>query len=164
MPEFGYMTIKGRQVYDDPDARRKFLAKKPDDYRGFEKHRGIKRAKSDPQLGYYWGLLAPEVSKALIALGWTVTIGKGKTAFERLWDRGGDDKQYTDTHEWLKKNAARIGEQGEYVTLSEQDLDECRKFIDNVIWICEHWLNMDKEKLEAKRPKTKGTICQATIK
>ena len=153
MPEFGYMIIKGQQVYDDPQARQKFLVKKPDDFRGFEKHTKPLRAKSNPQLGYYWGLLVSEVSKELIKLGWTVTVGKGKSSFERRWDHGGDDKRYTDTHDWLKENAAKIGDQGEYVTLSEQDLDECRKFIDNVIWICEHWLSMNKEELEAKRPK-----------
>ena len=151
MPEYGYMIINGQQVYDEPDKRRKFLAKKPNDYRGFEKHRGVYRAKSSPQLGWYWGLLAPETSKALIALGWTVTVGNKKPV-ERKWDRGGDDKKYNDTHDWLKENAAKIGEQGEYVTLSEQDMDECRKFLDNVLWICEHWLDMNVKKLKAKRP------------
>ena len=152
MPEYSYEIQKGQIVYDDPDARRKSLAKKIDGYRGFEKHRGIYKAKSGGQLGWYWGVLAPEVSKALIALGWTVTIGKGKTTVDRKWDHGGQDKKYTDTHDWLKENAAQIGGQGEYVTLSDQDMDECRKFLDNVMWICEHWLKMDVEKLEAKRP------------
>ncbi len=150
--EFGYTITQGQQVYDDYGARQKFLLKKPNGFRGFEKHRGIARAKSIPQLGWYWGLLVIEASKALRALGWTVTIGRGKTAVERIWDRDGDDKKYTDTHDWLKENAAQIGGQGEYVTLSEQDMDECRKFLDNVMWICEHWLKMDIEKLEAKRP------------
>lgn len=157
MAEFGYMIINRQQVYDDPQARQKFLSKKPDDFRGFEKHTKPARAKSDSQLGYYWGLLVGEVSKELIKLGWTVAIGDSSSGvgnFERLWDHGGDDKKYTDTHDWLKKNAARIGDEGEYVTLSEQDLDECRKFIDNVLWICEHWLTkMNMEKLKAKRPK-----------
>lgn len=152
MPEYGYVIVNGQQVYDDPDARRKFLAKKPDDFRGFEKHRGLSRAKSGGQLGWYWGLLLPEISKTLIALGWTVSKGRGENEVICIWDRGGDDKEYTDTHDWLKKNAARIGDQGEYVTLSDQDMDECRRFLDNVMWICEHWLKMDVVKLEAKRP------------
>ena len=151
MNDFGYMIINGQQVYDEPSKRREFLAKKPSDYRGFEKHRGVCRAKSGPQLGYYWGLLAPEVSKALIGLGWTVTVGEKKPV-ERKWDRGGDDKKYKDTHDWLKENAAKIGGEGEYVTLSEQDLDECKKFIGNVLWICEHWLRMNIKALKEKRP------------
>ena len=149
--EFSYTIKQHQQIFDDPNARQQFFAKKPDDYRGFESHHKPRQAKSNPQLGYYWGLLVPEISKALIALGWTVTVGDKKPV-ERKWDRGGDDKKYSDTHDWLKENAAQIGDEGEYVTLSEQDLDECRKFIDNVLWICEHWLVMNIEKLEAKRP------------
>lgn len=148
MPEFGYAIIKKQLIYDDPDARRKFLASKPDDYRGFEKHRKPRQSKSNPQLGYYWGLLVLEVTKALQELGWTVTLGpsgSGST-FERKWTK-------EDSHEWLKKNAAKVGDDGENVTLSEHDLEQCSKFITNVLWICEHWLNMDVKKLKAKRPK-----------
>ena len=157
MPEFSYSVTKGQQVYDDPDARRKFLAKKPDDYRGFEKHRKPRQNKSNPQLGYYWGLLVPEISKAIIHLGWTVDrillIQGVKFKRQAKWDRNGEDKLFTDTHEFLKKDGARIGDDGEYVTLSEQDIEECSKFINNVLYICEHWLNMDIEKLKAKQPK-----------
>ena len=153
--EFSYQITQGQIVYDDPDRRRKYLAKKTDGYRGFEKHRGVFRAKSAAQLGWYWGLLVPEISKSLIALGWTVSKGRGKTKVIQIWDRNGQDKKYTDTHDWLKENAAQIGDQGEKVTLSEQDMDECRKFLDNVMWICEHWLKMNVDELEAKRPKEK---------
>jgi hypothetical protein len=156
MPEFSYEIIKGHLIYDDPDARRKFLSKKPDDYRGFEKHRKPRQSKSNPQLGYYWGLLVPEISKAIIALGWTVTriliIKDLKYRREAIWDRDGDDKLFTDTHQFLKKEGARIGDDGEFVTLSEQDIEECSKFITNVLYICDHWLDMNMEELRAKRP------------
>ena len=144
MPEFGYSIFKGQQVYDDPEARQKFLAKKPDDYRGFEKHRKPRQSKTNPQLGYYWGLLVLEVTRELQALGWTVVLGKG-TTFERKWTK-------EDSHEWLKCVAARVGDDGEEVTLSEHDIEQCSKFITNVLWICEHWLKMDVEKLKAKQP------------
>jgi hypothetical protein len=156
MPEFSYEITKGQLIYDDPDARRKFLSKKPDDYRGFEKHRKPRQSKSNPQLGYYWGLLVPEISKAIIALGWTVTriliIKDLKYRREAIWDRDGDDKLFTDTHQFLKKEGARIGDGGEFVTLSEQDIEECSKFITNVLYICDHWLDMNMEELRAKRP------------
>ena len=157
MPEFSYEITKGQIIYDDPQALQKFITSKVDGYRGFEKHRGVPQDKSGGQLGWYWGLLTPEISKAMIALGWTVTekyiINRQVRTRERKWDRGGDDKKYTDTHEFLKKNAARIGDVGEYVTLSKQDKDKCRRFLENVLWICEHWLNMNMEALKAKRPK-----------
>lgn len=156
MPEYGYTIIKGQQVYDDPRARQVFLEKKPDDYRGFEKHRKPRQSKTNPQLGYYWGLLVPEISKAIIDLGWTVSrnLVIKETPFirEAVWDRDGDDKLFTDTHQFLKKEAAKIGDDGEYVTLSEQDIEECSKFITNVLYICEHWLDMNIEALKAKRP------------
>lgn len=158
MPEFSYSITKGQQVYDDPKARQKFLSGKPDDYRGFEKHRKPRQSKSNPQLGYYWGLLVPEISKAIIHLGWTVDrilhIHGVKFVRQAKWDRNGEDKQFTDTHEFLKKDGARIGDDGEYVTLSEQDIEECSKFITNVLYICEQWLMMDVKKLKAKQPVT----------
>ena len=152
MQEFTYQIQNGRQYHDDPAGRDKWLRDKPDDYRGIEKHFKPSQRKTDPQLGFYWGLLVPEISKAIQALVWTVTVGHGKATFERKWDRGGDDKKYTDTHDWLKEYAAKIGDKGEYVTLSEQDKEMCRKFIDNVMWICDHWFKMDIEKLKEKRP------------
>jgi hypothetical protein len=162
MPEYGYSITKGQRIYDDPDAVQKWLSNKPDDYRGFEKHRGIPQDKSGGQLGWYWGLLAPEVSKAMIALGWTVTkkfVINGKVhEKEYPWDGNGNDKLYTDTHKFLKDNGARIGGVGEYVTLSKQDKEECRKFLENVLWICEHWLDMNMKELEAKRPKQQQDI------
>jgi hypothetical protein len=142
--EFGYTLYNGQVIYDEPDTRRKFLEKKPHEYRGFEKHRSPK-GKSNPQIRYYWGLLIPEVTKALQELGWTVTIGVRKS-FERPWTKD-------DTHEWLKVHAAKVGDDGENVTLSEHDLEQCSKFITNVLWICERWLNMDVDKLKAKQPK-----------
>ena len=110
--------------------------------------------KTAKQLGFYWGLLAPEVSKELIDKGWTVDVGRKPHVFQRKWDHGGDDTKLTDTHDWLKKHAARIGGDGEYVTLSEQDFDECIKFISNVKFICEHWLSMNIEALEKRQPVT----------
>jgi len=162
MPEYGYEIIKGQQIYDDPQALQKFVTSKVDGYRGFERHRGVPQDKSGGQLGWYWGLLAPEISKSMIALGWTVTkkfvINGAVHEKEYPWDGKGDDKKFTDTHKFLKDNAARIGDTGEYVTLSKQDKEECRKFLENVLWICEHWLRMNMEALKAKRPNINGTI------
>lgn len=35
---------------------------------------------------------------------------------------------------------------------SKQDKFLCSKYIDNCLWVAEHWLLMDRKKLEAKRP------------
>ena len=143
--EFSYEVEEGRQCFDDPQSRAKYIAGKPDGYRGIERHRTPHGAKSDPQLGYYWGFLVLEITKELKELGWTISLGKGETAFERYYTK-------EDTHEWLKKHCAKIDDDGNYITLSKQDKYLCSKYIDNVLWVAEHWLLMDRKRLKAKRP------------
>jgi len=143
--EFSYVIHNSQQVFDDPESRRRFLTKKPDGFRGYESHRKESRGKSNPQLGYYWGLLVVEITKQLNAEGWTITVGHGDHSFEREYTKD-------DTHEWLKKYCAHLGDGGVYVTLSAQDEYMCSMFITNVLWVAEHWLKMDREALDAKRP------------
>ena len=144
--EFGYIIKLGQQIFDDPKARQQFLAKKPDDYRGFESHHKPRQVKSNPQLGYYWGLLIIEITKQLKELGWTITMGQGDNAFERYYTKD-------DTHKWLKKHCAKLGGDGVFITLSEQDQELCSRYITNVLWVAEYWLKMDVEALAAKQPK-----------
>ena|GEM_PF-5754186 len=143
--EFGYEIKQGQSIYDDLIARQKFLASKPDGYRGFERHRKPSQSKSNPQLGYYWGLLVPEITHQLKNEGWTKTYNMGDHSVERYYTND-------DTHDWLKEHCSKIGDDGVHITLSEQDQEICSKYITNVLWIAEHWLKMDIEKLEAKQP------------
>jgi len=143
--QFSYEIKQGRQIFDEPLARRRFLASKPDGFRGFESHHKPRQAKSNPQLGYYWGLLVPEITKQLKADGWTITVGIEEHTFER-------DYTLNDTHEWLKEYCAKVGHDGVYITLSEQNQELCSMYIDNVLWLAEHWLRMDRKALEARRP------------
>ena len=147
--EFSYTMKQGRQIFDDPTARQQFLVKKPNDYRGFESHHKPRQVKSNPQLGYYWGLLIIEITKQLKELGWTITMGRGDNAFERYYTKD-------DTHEWLKKHCAKLGEDGVFITLSEQDLELCSKYITNVLWVAEFWLKMDVVALAAKQPELRS--------
>jgi len=148
--EYSYQIINGRQVYDDPEDRSKYLSRKEDGYRGIERHRTPHGAKTNRQLGYYWFLVV-EITKELKRLGWTITLGEGDNQFERYYNKD-------DTHEWLKKHCAKIDDEGQYVTLSAQDKYLCSKYIDNVLWVAEHWLLMNRKKLESKRPEDKKDI------
>lgn len=143
--EFSYEIKQGQQIFDDPLGRCRFLAKKPDGYRGFESHHKPRQSKSNPQLGYYWGLLVIEITKRLNAMGWTVKFCMGDHSFERYYAK-------EDAHEWLKEHCAKVGDDGVYVTLSEQDEESCSRYITNVLWVAEYWLEMDVEALKAKRP------------
>jgi len=143
--EFSYEVRNARIYYDDPAQRATYLNGKPDGYRGIERHRTPHGAKSNQQLGYYWGFLVLEITKELNNIGWTVTLGHGDMAFERPYEK-------EDTHEWLKKHCSKIDDDGNNITLSKQDKYLCSKYIDNVLWVAEHWLLMDRKRLEAKRP------------
>ena len=143
--DFGYMTHKGVVLYDDPVGRMDYLAGKKDGFRGVERHTAPSQAKTDPQLGFYWGLLVPEIRNETEAIGWTVTMKFGRGTTERYWTK-------EEVHEWLKIHCAKIGEEGECVTLSEQDKEMCRKYIDNVVWAADNWFKMDIEAIKKKRP------------
>jgi len=145
MSEFTYDIKNGQSIYDDPASRQRYLDKKPDGSRGIEKHRTPKGAKSDPQLGYYWGFLLIQITAELKRQGFTKTLNLGKHSVEQYYTKD-------DAHEFLKEHCAKIGDDGQYVTLSAQDRYLCSKYLDNVIWVAEHWLGMDRDALEAKRP------------
>ena len=146
--EFSYEIKQGQQVFDDFHSRQQFFVKKPEGYRGFEVHRKPRQVKSNPQLGYYWGLLIVEIQKELKQMGWTITLGQGEHSFERYYTKD-------ETHEWLKEHCAKVGDDGIFITLSEQDKELCSRYIENVLWVAEYWLKMDRKALEAKMPEIK---------
>lgn len=144
--KFSYEIKQGQILYDDPLGRIKWLSSKPDGYRGFENHHPPKQSKSNPQLGYYWGLLIPEITEQLKHEGFTITQNFGKHTKERYYN-------YDDTHLLLKEYCDKVGDDGKAITLSEQDKESCKKYIENVLWLADKWLNMNRLKLEAKKPK-----------
>jgi len=124
--EFSYEIKQGQPVYDDFCGRQDFFTKKPDGYRGFEKHHKPRQSKSNPQLGYYWGLLIPEIVKQLEKDEITISTSFEGRIVERYYDRD-------DTHKMLKGYCAKVGNDGVFVTLSEQDQELCSRYIDHVV-------------------------------
>ena len=101
--------------------------------------------KTAEQLGYYWGLLLPEIHAQLKADGHTVTVTACGITREVPITREA-------SHEIITELCGRIGKDGELMRLSECDLIHCIAFINNVLDFAGE-LAMDTEKLRAQRPK-----------
>ncbi len=102
--------------------------------------------KSMAQLGYYWGLLTPEITEQLNADGLTIPIRAFGIEAERPYFKN-------DTHELLTQLCNHVGKNGALMRLSDPDMDVHRMSIvlDNVIKFATKSLCMDGEKLEAWR-------------
>jgi len=106
--------------------------------------------KTAEQLGYYWALLLPEIHKAFVKEGYTLSIKykhKGKETECLI--------PYTieATHEHLTALCGYVGEDGKHLRMSDMGLTELRFFIDHVIQVAVVQLGMNETKLKAMRPK-----------
>lgn len=144
MPDFTFQKHDGKFVFDDPEGRRKCMEKFKDGDRGKESIRKV-REKSGSQLGYYRGLLLPEIHKEYLALGITVVLKLG----ERLIERPPTE---ADSHIMIKDICANVGVDGKRMDCGDMTMHEKSKFIDNVLYHATNDLNMNGAALEAKRP------------
>ena len=144
MPDFTFQKRKGDFIFDDPEGRKRCIAKFKDGERGKESIRKI-RVKSSPQLGYYYGLLLPEIHKEYLNIGVTVVMKLG----ERLYEREPVEK---DSHIMIKDICALVGVDGQRMDVEDMSEYEMSLYIDHVLYHAVNDLRMDGEKLEAKRP------------
>jgi len=106
-------------------------------------------AKTDHQLGYYWGLLLPAIHKELVNQGWTTTIHGNLNKSNKPITR--ERKiNIKEAHETVKDLCALIGKDGQKITMSDMDKHQCKMFIDNVLNFAGE-LGLDVKKLEAQR-------------
>jgi len=104
----------------------------------------VKDPKTAQELGYYWGLLVPEICKELNRQGHTITICFNKLTKEVPYDK------YT-THELLTELCGYVGEDGEHQRLSIDDKYDAVRYIDNVLDFAVIDLGMNEENLKAWR-------------
>lgn len=104
--------------------------------------------KSAEQLGFYWGLLVPEITEQLNADGLTIPIRAFGAEAERPYFKD-------DTHELLTQLCNLVGKNGALMRLSDPNMDVHRMsmVLDNVIKFAVGSLHMNGEKLEAWRTK-----------
>jgi len=147
MPKYYGQILNGKPAYNQPDLYAKWCEKNEGLF--FETKLSVvgktKDPKSSAQLGYYWGLLLPEIHQQLLAEGFTVPIA----AF-------GIEKEIPitkdDAHEILTALCGRVGEDGQAKRLSEMNFLETMRFIDNVLKFAIAHLGMNGEALKARRP------------
>lgn len=100
--------------------------------------------KTAEQLGYYWGLLLPEIHAQMQRDGHTITVTFGD------FSREIPIPEFA-AHEVITGLCCRIGSDGEAMRLSGIGLVKTILFIDNVLNFAGE-LRMDTEALKAKRP------------
>ena len=106
-----------------------------------------KDKKSLEQLGYYWAVLVPLITKELNAQGHTMTLNLKDIHRETPYDEGS-------THEMLTQLCGNVGPDGAFMRLSDDDMTIGRmiQFISNVLDVAVISLGMDGDKLKAWRP------------
>lgn len=149
MPQYTAKVKTGHLEYTRPDLVEKWLAKNEGQWVRISLSLVNKHPspKSREQLGIYWGLFVPEITKQLRADGHTITI----SAFKNVTA----ERYYTDldTHELLTSVCNQVGPNGALMRLSDPDMTVHRMslVLDNVIKFAVGSLHMNGEALESWR-------------
>lgn len=146
MALFTGQKINGQLLYDDPKGRARYIKRYLKDGERFRDN--LKRCapgKTSPQLGYYYGLLLPEVHQQYIRDGITVSVRVHGMSVERL-------PAEDDSHEIIKDICGLVGDDGKRMDVGDMDEWQMSTFIDNVLTHAVNDLMMNGEALEAKRP------------
>lgn len=150
MPEYTAKITDGKLMCTRPDLMGKWLAKHDGQWLRMNLDLIVKNLdpKSLEQLGYYWGLLVPEITEQLNADGHTIPVKAFGVEAERPYFKD-------DTHELLTQLCNHVGEDGALMRLSDPDMSvrRMRTVIDNVLNFATQSLRMNGEKLEAWRAK-----------
>lgn len=112
-----------------------------------------KDRKTREQLGYYWGLLLPEIHDQYLREGFTVTVKVARIKIGNQVLQVDRKPTMDDSHELNKDVCGLIGDNGDRMNVRDMGKYEVRKFIDNVIDHAVQNLKMNGEELKAKRPK-----------
>ena len=149
MPTFHGQIKNGRLKCTTPGDLQKWLNRNPDEWwRGnFKIIGGGRHKKTRPQLGYYCGLLVPEILKELNSQGHTVKIEIDGLKFEIPHNKD-------TTHALLTAICSRVGDDGDVMRMSDDDMtvERMMRRIDNVIDFAVNSLSMNAKALEARKP------------
>jgi hypothetical protein len=105
---------------------------------------GTTTAKSREQLGFYWGLLLPEIHSQLVADGHTIPISWNGVSVEIPITKDS-------VHELLTSLCGQVGDGGQSKRISDCNKIELTRYIDNVIMFACTSLCMNKDRLESAR-------------
>lgn len=148
MPMYTGQIGEGKMNCTRPDLLDKW--KKRNDGLWWKADFGIVGKHKDPktaaQLGYYWGLLQPEIWEQLVRDGHTITVEAFGKQIEIPFTA-------ESTHEMLTALCGHVGDGGKAIRLSDDDMDiaACIKFIDGVLNVAAD-LGMNMDELRSRRP------------
>ncbi len=150
MPEYTAQIQSRRLMYPRQDLFDKWTGKHDGQWIRVVLEQLIKSRdpKSLAQLGYYWGLLVPEITEQLNGEGLTIPIRAFGIEAERPYFKD-------DTHELLTQLCNHVGDDGALMRLSDPDMTVHRMSVvlDNVIKFAVGSLHMNGERLESWRAK-----------
>ena len=129
---------------DDANGAREYVKTFKDGQRYTIKITKCRDSKTQPQLGYYYGLLLPEIHKQLVEDGFSMT--KRFRGAEMEFPPSMDD-----SHGVIKGWAAKLNRQDDVKDVGDMDIREMSQFIDGALQVAAQ-LSMNVEALEAKRP------------
>lgn len=146
MPEYKGQILKKKMICNRPDLLNKWIERNEGRWFRFKSEiiGQAKDPKTAEQLGYYWGLLVPEICEQLQRDGYTYTI-----KFQRIEAEIPYNEEVT--HNFLTVLCGHVGHDGEHLRLSDCDKFQTVKFIDNVLNLA-GGLNMNMDELKARRP------------
>ncbi len=150
MPEYTGIIKDSALKCTRPDLLEKWIGKHEDQW--FRMTLKLICEKIDPktaaQLGYYWGLLVPEITEQLDADGLRIPIRAFGIEAQRPYFK-------EDTHELLTQLCNHVGENGALMRMSDpaMDIHRMRMIIDNVLNFATDSLSMNGDKLKSWRPK-----------
>ena len=146
MPNYQGLIVNSELNFTRPDLLAKWAKKNEGLF--FSAKLDIIGETKDPktreQLGYYWGLLHPEIHKQLVADGTTIPVKF--RGFERDIPITKDA-----THELLTGLCGQVSEGGASIRLSQMNKYETIRFVDNVLDFAIVRLSMNEENLKAWR-------------
>jgi hypothetical protein len=119
---------------------------------------GKRDRKTKEQLGYYWGLLLPEIHDQYIREGYTITVLVNKVRKNGKSLTVEREPTLGDSHELVKDICGYIGNQGERLDMRDMDKFQVVKFIDNVLFHATKDLEMNGKALESHRPELSQEI------
>lgn len=142
--EFGFHIENGVPVWTEPADRDKYFSRLKDGTWGKEALAVWQPAKTPEQLGYYYAVLLPQLHRARIENGDTVTDTFLGEQVER-------EPTEQETHKAIKAVCARVGKDGCVMDVRDMRKIEMSRFIDHVLAAAAQY-GMDMDALEARRP------------
>lgn len=143
--DFTAIKKDGKLNFDDPQGWHKYISALKEEQRLVICVKKCGDPKTSAQLGYYYGLLLPEITKELKAQGITRQFNFFGLEINKPYSQD-------ETHELLKQLCGSLFRGGRKLDVKDMDEITMRDWLDWVLNFASDSLKMNYEALLAKRP------------